>query len=281
MPQFAAVSPPPQELLIDFAGDIAVVAASQAVQGEALSKEKNEVQVTMPGVIVSSPIEPERDGLICLDSDSETYAKSNINPKDFQAAVSNHAPVAPVFTPMAMSGAISGTLISFDDDVEIIPMTVAPVMTCLDQKVDEDLLLEDHVVKEYPTATNEVISPALNPSLDETKDSQLGDQGISAAPLESVNTPSTPGNIAAVSTGKAVDAKLSGASPALCSDDYVPNLDTYPCLVDDRSAVLFPVDESPLGVSPKFVVDPDDQASSCLQELRVLLEKHWETTIRV
>jgi hypothetical protein len=293
---------PPHELLIDFTEDVAVV-------GFAPTVGKNESLGNMPvPMSVPSPIRPESDALISFESDSDIHSKSNIKSKN--SKVPTLSATAPVFTPMAISGAISGILISFDDDVKVVPVAVAPVMASSDQDLDKDLSQEDQVVEVGSAAVmgspllesdqddrdlqredqvvevdlaamTGVTSAVLSQTANENKVFQLKDQEIVAVPSRSVNTPGASDNMEVDSTGIPMDAEPSGVQPALHSDNDGPDSHKHARLVDDGSVVLVPGDVSPLDVSPKVVVDLDDRTAHCVQELRMLLEKHLETTIRV
>ncbi|KAJ6079412.1 hypothetical protein N7467_009165 [Penicillium canescens] len=268
----AATNLPPQELLIDFTEDVAVVGFAQTV-------EKNEFPDNTPVPMrVSLPFQPESDALISFDSDSDTHSESNIKSKN--SKVPTLSATAPVFTPMAISGAISGILLSFDEDVEVVPVALASVMAFSDQDLDRDLQPEDQVVEVDLAAATSVTSMVLSQSANENKVSQLKDQETVAVPPQSVNPSGASGTMEVDSTGISMDAEPSGAKPALHSDNDGPDSNKHARLVDDGSAVLVPVDVSPLDVSPK-VADDLDRTMYCVQKLRMLLEKHLETTIRV
>jgi hypothetical protein len=269
----AATNPPHQELLIDFTEDVAVVGFAQTV-------EKNESPDNTPAPMrVSLPFQPESDALISFDSDSDTHSESNIKSKN--SKVPTLSTTAPVFAPMAISGAISGILLSFDEDVEVVPVALASVMAFSDQDLDRDLQPEDQVVEADPAAATSVTTMVLSQSANENKISKLKDQEIVAVPPQSVNTSGASDTMEVDSTGISMDAETPGAEPALHSDNDGPDSHKHAHLVDDGSAVLVPVDVTPLDVSPKVVDDLDDRTMYCVQKLRMLLEKHLETTIRV
>jgi hypothetical protein len=292
----ATTNLPPHELLIDFTEDVAVVGFSPTVG-------KNESLGNMPvPMSVPSPVQPESDALISFESDSDIHSKNS--------KVPTPSATAPVFTPMAISGAISGILISFDDDVKVVPVAVALVMASSDQDLDKDLPLEDQVVEVGSAAVmgspllesdqddrdlqpedqivevnlaaaTSVTSAVLSQTANGNKLSQLKDQEIVAVPPRSVNTPGASDNMEVDSTGISMGAEPSGVEPALHSDNDGPGSHKHARLIEDGSVVLGPVDVSPLDVSPKVIVDLDDRTAHCVQELRMLLEKHLETTIRV
>ncbi|KAJ6081762.1 hypothetical protein N7499_006636 [Penicillium canescens] len=272
----AATNLPPQELLIDFTE----VTEDVAVAGFARTVEKNESPDNTPVPMrVSLPFQPESDSLISFDSDSDTHSESNI--KSNNSKVPALSATAPVFMPMAVSGAISGILLSFDEDVEVVPVTVASVLASSDQDLDRDLQPEDQVVEVDLAAATSVTSMASSQSANENKVSQLKDQKIVAVSPQSVNSSGASDSMEVDSTGISMDAEPSGAEPSLHYDNDGPDSHKHARLVDDRSAVLVPVDVSPLIVTPR-VVDDLDRTMYCVQKLRMLLEKHLlETTIRV
>ena len=263
-------------MLIDFTEfteDIAVVGFARTVE-----KHESPDNTPVP-VRVSLPFQPGSDELISFDSDSDTHSESNFKSKN--SKVPTLSATAPVFTPMAISGAISGILLSFDEDVEVVPVAVASIMASSGQDLDRDLQPENQVAEVDLAAATSVTSMVLSQSPNQTEVSQLKDQEIVAVPPQSVNTSGASDNMEVGSTDISMDAEPSGAEPALHSDNDGPYSHKHARSVDHGSAALVRVDVSPLDVSPKVADDLDDRTMYCAQKLRMLLEKHLETTIRV
>ncbi|OQD87051.1 hypothetical protein PENANT_c006G00013 [Penicillium antarcticum] len=237
----------PQEYMIDLTEDVAVVSTGLTVLDNLPLKEKDESPVYISDVNIPSPVEPEsEEALISFESDSDTHSKVTSKRKKALAAASKLSPTAPVFKP---SEAIPGNLISFDDDVEIASVNVAPETASSDQDIIQDPQWEDMVVEVDLTTVTGLTSFRVNESRDESEDSELTDEEVAVIP-QSVNTPDVPSDMEADSTVSPVDVEPSAVRPSRLSDIANPDCLEHPHMADGGSAILEPVDESSLEVNP-------------------------------
>ncbi|KAJ5748544.1 uncharacterized protein N7511_010240 [Penicillium nucicola] len=289
MGQHVVDNSPRQEALVDLAKDVAVGAADLTREGNTPPMEK-EPPVNNSDEKVPSPVEPESQGsLISFESDSDTHRKVTSKMKKAQVAKSKLRPSVPAFKP---SQAIRGTLISFDDDVQMKPMDVVSKSTYSDQHVDQDLpregpavdsgpgeamssprvpdqdshtvpRREDMAVKVNLAALTGPDKPAVNQSKGQNKVPQRNVQEILAMPSRSVGTPDDhgPRGLEAESTDTPMNLQSSRVRPALFSGIVNPDSLKAPHLLDGGSAVLAIVDLSTAKFNPEGTLSFDGQAS--------------------